>query len=265
VSSADERHHLLSVLIASGRLSSARILGPGELAWGKPRGIEAAIEGDVELDGRRITLRVGLCARFPLVLPQIFVVLADVLGTIPHVERDGWICYLPTEGLLIDDEAPLQVLEEALEAAIRTVADGVSGNNGIDFLEEIEAYWQRFAEGDSVPCYVEPDDRLRRVYVGRGHHKGRPSFIADSFSQVEAFENGRSSRPPSLQEACYVPLARSVLQERFTPRQFESLDWTRSFVLKHLSEANLKELERLEAKTAKRTLVVFGVPRPKGG
>jgi molybdopterin-synthase adenylyltransferase len=264
VISADQQQSLLRALLATGRLSSARLLGPDELAWGKSRQIAAAVEGNIDIEGRDVTLRVGLCPRFPLTLPDIFVVLPDVLGTIPHIERDGRVCYRPDEGLLIDYRVPLQVLEEAIEMAVETIAAGISGVNAADFLDELEAYWRQLTEEDAVQCYVDPDDTLRRVDVGRPR-RNRPTLVADSFAKVQAFRGDPRLEPPPLFAAHYVPLRTSVLEERFRPRDFESLEWTRHLVSTHLSAENRKELERLGARNYPRALVVLGVPRPKGG
>ncbi|WP_437485776.1 ThiF family adenylyltransferase [Sorangium sp. So ce1014] len=261
---ADERNELLEALAASGRLGHARVLRHDELGWGRARNLEVAVEGNIELGGRRIPLRVGLCARFPLVLPQIFVTLPDPPGAIPHVEEDGRICYRPSEGLLLNCRAPLQILEEALDAATQTVIDGLSGGNWLDFVDEIEAYWRQLAGADPLPCYVEPDDRLRRIEVGRSS-RGKPVFVADSSAEMRAFWNGRRAIGLPLWTAHYVPLSNTVLEERFNPRQLMSQEWTRSFVLRHLSRENRKELERLGVRNYPRTLVTVSVPRPRGG
>lgn len=261
---AEERRGLLETLIASGRLSSARALRPDDLAWGKSRDIKAAVEGKIDLGGSDVTLRVGLCARFPLVLPQIFVVPPEAAGTIPHVEHDGRICYRPSEGLLINYRAPLQVLEEAIEAAVETLASGISGENWLDFVDEIEAYWRQLADGRRLPSYVEPNDKLRRIDVAETT-RGKRTFVADSSEEVQAFWNGGRLRPLPLRAAHYVPLEAIAPEECFSPRHFESLKWTRSFVLKHLSKENRSELERLGKKDFKRALIILGVPRMKGG
>ncbi|WP_437508309.1 ThiF family adenylyltransferase [Sorangium sp. So ce1099] len=261
---ARDRHELLEALVASGKLGPARVMRTDELAWGKARSVGAAAEGHVEIGGRGVALRVGLCARFPLALPQIFVVLPETLGALPHVEHDGRICYRSSEGLLLDHRAPLLILEEAVDAAIQTVAAGVSGANWLDFLDELEAYWRQLTGADPLPCYVEPDDRLRRIDVGRSS-RGKPAFIADSFAEVRAFWNGRSATHVPLSAAHYVPLTSTVLEERFNPRQLLSQEWARAFVLRHLSRENLKEFERLGSKDFPRALVTLGVPRPSGG
>ncbi len=90
------------------------------------------------------------------------------------------------------------------------------------------------------------------------------SFVADSFDTVRAFMN-EDLRPPPLRRAFYVPLRNSVMEERFNPLMFRSLEWTRSFVQRHLSEENRKALGHLRTRNNRPVLLVLGVPRPKGG
>lgn len=261
--SADERQAVLLALLASGRLSSARLLGSHELAWGKTRQIVAAVEGNIALGDRSILMRLGLCPRFPLVLPHVFVAVPDAVGTIPHVEASGRICYRSEEGLLIDTRVPYQVLEEALDAALQTLAKGLSGENWHDFVDEIAAYWSQLTCARPIESYVEPDDRLRRLDVG-ARNREKPVFVADSIDSVRTFYNQYVASPP-LHRALYVPLEASVLGERWNPRDFMSLEWTRSFVQRHLTKDNRKELEHLGRRPYSWALVLLGIPRPRGG
>lgn len=260
-----DKRVLLEQFAASGKLQKAHVLALDELrAVGAAlRGTVIALEGHFDLEGRDVTLRVGLGPRFPVALPDIFLVPRDALGPIPHVEFDGRICYRPSEGLLLDAEEPLQILEEALDAAIQTLVDGASGRNGADFADELEAYWRQIADGAVVPCYVTPDDVLRRVELSR---QGRTYlYVADSLEQVRAFENGRAGRPTQTWRALYVPLLPTILSERFDPQQFASAAWVKGFVERHLSAENLRRLRGDGTKGKDRAFVVLGVPRPKGG
>lgn len=262
--SAEERQSLLKEFLASGRLSSARLLGSDEIAWGKSRQIVAAVEGNIDIDGRRVVLRVGLCQRFPLTLPQIFWVLPDPLGRFPHIEHDGKICLRADDGLLIDHHSPLEILRESLDMAIDIIGAGVSGANAADFLDELEAYWLQMTDHDSVPCYIDPNDTLRRVAISR-NRTDQITVVADSYAAVQEFAGNRDTRSPPLHAAHYIPLEPSALRDRFTPRDFWSLEWTRHFISKHLSVENRKRLARLGAKNYARAFVVLGIPRWKGG
>lgn len=64
-----------AALSAGGLLENARVLADAELgaSWASRRAIVAAAEGDVTCAGGVVRLRVGLCRRFPAVLPRIFV------------------------------------------------------------------------------------------------------------------------------------------------------------------------------------------------
>ncbi|WP_437595770.1 E2/UBC family protein [Sorangium sp. So ce590] len=262
---ANEGRQLLERLLPKVELRSARVLAPEDLqaAWATKRHLVAAMQGLLHVEGRDVTLRIGLGPRFPHTLPQIFLAPPDQLGDVPHVEADGRICYRADEGLLLDSEQPLKILEEALEAATSTLIDGASGVNWLDFADELEAYWLQIAKHSPIPCYVTPDDALRRIWLSR---QGRAClYVADSIEQVRAFENGRAIKQTQEWCALYVPLLPTTLSDRFTPGQFKSPNWTREFVLKHLSKENRALLEHLGTKEKHRSFIVLSVPRPKGG
>lgn len=256
---------LLELLATSAKLRQPRLLELNELraSPAAARSLVLGLEGQMDLEGREIELLVGLCPRFPLALPQIFLIPRDAFGPIPHIESDGRICYRPDEGLLIDTDEPLQILEEALDAALQTVADGATGKNRTDFVAELEAYWSHFTNGSAIPSYVTPAGDLRPIHLSQEGRVYR--YVADSIDQVRAFENGRSGRPTQLWQALYVPLLPTVLSERLDPHQFESSAWVKGFVGRHLSKESHRLLARHGTKAKNRAFVVLGVPRPKGG
>lgn len=262
---ANERRTLLERLRDTARLREGRLLGDTALRAAplSAHHVVAAVEGHVEVGGCDMLLRVGVCHRFPLVLPHVFVVTPELFATIPHVESDGRICYRGREGLLLDTDAPRAILEEAFDAAIETLRRGVSGENWIDFVDEIEAYWREGPCARPVPCYVTPDETLRPIVLS--YQDRHYLHVFDAPEQISQFTNRPLPKQAQHWQALYVPLSKTAHRDRFTPRAFDSPSWVNDFVWRNLTPENAALLRRLTVKDRRRAFVVLGVPRTDEG
>src|SRR6266511_339654 len=91
------------------------------------RPFATALEGEVDIEGREVTLSLFLGPSFPLALPTFFLEPWDALGFIPHVTPRGFVCFLDREGLVLDRRRPEQIVADAFERAVRLLAAGVRG------------------------------------------------------------------------------------------------------------------------------------------
>ena len=73
-----------------------------------------AFEGYTVIEKQSIKLLIGLNKFFPLSLPNIFIRPFDQLGFIPHIDKDGFVCYVQNEGLLLDRNNPVGIIRDAL-------------------------------------------------------------------------------------------------------------------------------------------------------
>jgi hypothetical protein len=263
------RGELLRELAGRGLLDRPRFLESAELGPLRKSNhrIDAAIEGEREVAARTVRLRIGLGERFPHDLPSVYVAELGALPFLPHVERDGRVCYVQREGVVVEASAPDRVVEEAFDRALQTIEDGLIGRNAREIYDELEAYWRELDGANSVPGYVDPNGPLRKIIVAFARDRGRVVFpyVADNFAAVSAFDP-TIKRLTSEKIGLFIPLARSVLDERLDPRSFTDGDWVRAFVERHLTRA---DGERLRSFAASREelwpFVVLSVPRPQGG
>ena len=106
------RRELLFEFARSGILDAPSLLEGASLKAYQPRRfLEAAVEGDVTVGGRSLTLRVGISHNFPFHLPHVFLVRDASLPFLPHVGSDGWVCFTQREGLSLRFNTPLRLLE----------------------------------------------------------------------------------------------------------------------------------------------------------
>lgn len=129
------------------------------------RDILSAFECCTTINNRDITLQIGFNSQFPHVLPRVFLKEKYVFPRmVPHVEEDGYICYLSSEGLLINFEKPVEIVAEALQMAHKVLEDNINGGNMDELYNEFEAFWRRIGDEKYVVSLVKP--HTERGYKG---------------------------------------------------------------------------------------------------
>ena len=115
-------------------------------------------------------LRVLVDDGFPYTAPRIALADAPDLLDWPHLEKDGFLCILPTDAA-ISVENPVAVVEHLLSEACQLVEECISGNNKVDFQKEFLSYWYLAVDRDSpnVISLTEPLGPNRKIQVWRGN------------------------------------------------------------------------------------------------
>ena len=228
----------------------------------------AALEGEVTVEGRTVTLRLVLDASFPLTLPRFFLHPWDALGFIPHVDRRGFVCFADPEGLVIDRHQPVQIIEEGLQRAVQVLADGARGANWADFADEFETYWALLDDGVPVICLLEPPDEPCRIIMATDHAvPSKPLYVARTVDDLAAFHNGAvSSAKVTVQNALYLPLETGA---RIIPPRPDGPFWTaevaRQALLPAMSEASRRKLRKLlKERTRLREFLIVRLPGRDG-
>lgn len=177
--------NVLTNLTQQENLHHVRILPDNELSSFKTHHkIVWAIEGQVTIAGKDVTLCVGVDGNFPLCLPKVFLRPLDALGFIPHVEEDGNVCYLDSEGLLLNSEDPIGIICDAITKAVDVLQAGVSGSNQLDFMNEFSAYWQRI-RSKTMCTFLAADEVLRKIFVYTDNKD--LELAADEISTVKTY------------------------------------------------------------------------------
>jgi molybdopterin/thiamine biosynthesis adenylyltransferase len=235
---------------------------------GGPDQGEAGVIGELQIGDCRVSVKLVLPPYFPLAFPLLYLRPWDSLGFIPHVMADsGYICYVASEGLLLDRRDPVAIVAEAIRRATVLLADGASGANRFDFVDEFEAYWSRLPGGVSILSLLDPGTEVRKV-VRMNSAKGT-AWLVGSPEDRAAFFNGRTSGGDKLtiQNAVYLPLELGSLVLPPRPdRPMWSAAEARAALLANLSAENLARLRALIRKRSKSQEYVFvAIPRPSSG
>ncbi len=260
----ETRLQILARLKQENCLQMARLLSETELEEFKTCPLKWAIEGQITVEDKEVTLVVGDDGKFPLDLPKVFLRPADTLGFIPHVEEDGCICYLDSEGLLLNTEDPAGIICDAITKTIDILHAGVTGSNRFDFMNEFAAYWVRTCS-KSMLAFIPADNVLRKIFIHTDNKK--LELVADEISTVKAYFNTQGTGLDWLtrRRALYVPLQECTFVLPPKPNHLWTTQEVKTLVRKNLSTDNHRWLKHLGKKWKSSELVILGLPRPRGG
>lgn len=246
---------LLASLCDAGLLTDARPVEPSALqqSWAQDHCLVGAVEGTTRVEGREVHVRLGLPARFPNVLPRVFI--PGLGARLPHVFLHGYVCYSEHDGVLLDRNNPVGIVADALDRALELVAAGLRGDNANGFIEELALHWGGEHMGSSMltssreigwVCGVKGP--LQRYYFDDRAHARRVLPGAET------------------EQVLYIPLPgvpRAI--EPFPSGTWSSAEITR-FIKQNLTPDQRNSLHvRLRGRKPQTSTVVVDVPLPRGG
>jgi hypothetical protein len=214
-------------------------------------GQRAVIGGIARIGEHELHLRVWIPSHFPLSLPTVLVSNHQSLGFVPHLTASGLICYHEGEGSVQSLWRPQQVAVEALQLALRVLEGSLAERDGVGVVEEMEWWWSR-QRGcwRSWTSVFTPGEQVKRIQCAGDL----------------VFEDGSPVATAGLDivSGLYIPLASTLFERRFDPRQLLDVARLHGLVRRHLDDSNHRLLRaRLRRGTPPR-FVVLGVPRPSG-
>lgn len=135
----------------------------------------------------------------------------------PHIEKNGKICLFEKEGILIDQNLPGIVLQSVFRAR-DILAEGLTGSNIEDFIEEFELYWCQLSNcrltyfvvpkvknSKIVKGTIEPVQHRKKekqsVYLKRLYSK--PIYVAENPEILKRWKLGKTSIVNSAYFALY--------------------------------------------------------------
>jgi molybdopterin/thiamine biosynthesis adenylyltransferase len=221
-----------------------------------------SFEGELSVENQSVKLLVGLDRFFPLSLPNIFLKSFDALGFIPHIDKDGFVCYAQKEGLLIDRNNPVGIIRDALFRARKTLLDGVLQNNSLDFLDEFEAYWRQLDNIQYIQSFIELGSKPQRIIAKKSKNK----YVAITHNDATLRAYDKSIGQLTSYKAIYLPLKSD---SAVFPPPFKTL-WTlaeiRNIVCSNLSTESKYFLEGyITEKVKNDEIVILSQISPNGG
>lgn len=256
---------LADALSAHPAVKSVAELHARKLAdpWAKKHNVYRGYILEIELGGSSVQLYFGVKKSFPLSLPYIFLVQWDLFGILPHVETDGYICYVQEEGSLLDSDNGEGIAREALDRAIQVVKDGIAGINKKDFIDEFGAYWDRLDKIKKYKSVVSPVDHVKRIHLYK--EKSGQRYLADDEQSFKKFLHLPAHVSWKHYPAIFIPLAPGTLITPPHPSKFWNLDEIRKNVLGSLMPGQQAELLSLLSKPHHEEVILLSLPRLADG
>lgn len=228
-----ELEALLLEFAQQAGLVKARLLRGNErhAPWMRGRKLSAGIAATTQVAGQSVELRIGLPSNFPFELPVVRLDQAEKFPHTPHVEEDGFVCYMVPQGLVIDRHNPLGVLHFALARALETLRRGWEEDVADEFMDEFGAYWRDTKPLHSVDSFLSVGGEVRQVrlkmapQVKSAAAERRSPSAATTWSQTQAVRQRDLRRKGQERRLIRVdrPLSRSlgwVADDAAAPRDF---------------------------------------------
>jgi molybdopterin/thiamine biosynthesis adenylyltransferase len=233
------------------------------------REIVFCYEGTLDIKDTETVLQIAFDADFPASKPLFFLKEPYALGFIPHVETDGYICYVHDEGLILNQDDPTGVLEACFSKAVQTLTDGLTKKNINDFYNEFEAYWSRLKGAFPLISFVEITSYAKKIKIA--YSKELASLvIADTQEEIVDGFNRFFGKHATMKQysnpGIYIPLRSPILPP--APDSLWDPKMLRQIIFNNVSSSNKKRLKELikrkTVSTATEELIVLSIPLPNG-
>lgn len=233
----------------------------------KERGAEAAIRGEIDIDGQPIMVVVGFKSSFPLSVPLVYIQPANALGFIPHLEADGYACYVRGDGQFVNYHQPAAVVRDALQRTRETLSRGYRGENTIDFTDGFAEYWSRLPNTGRTQSLVKPSESFKKIILATGslNKKKQTSYLADDEQTIRSFSVQLRDEVFNIKKAFYVPLEKGTPLIPPSLGAMWSLQDIHQIIKLYTSEKTRHNLQRAARKWKSVETVILGLPRPGGG
>ncbi|MBU0714153.1 MAG: ThiF family adenylyltransferase [Verrucomicrobia bacterium] len=184
--------------------------------------------GHLTVSGPSVEVSVTLPAEFPYRVPEISIDPKNLPRRIPHVERNGKLCIIPTTGVLIDSDRPRDIVTDCLARAEILLRKGLSGANEADLIEEFLAYWNPSCDGGTIRSICTAETPSREICLL--HHQlastGKDTILACDNSKAGGTWLSRASTPCKQEESGWL----HFVSTSFPPPNFNERLLTRDFV-----------------------------------
>lgn len=233
---------------------------------------QSAFEGNHTIEGKDITIQVGLPKRFPVEKPMLFLKNPKVLGFLPHIEKDGFICYSHDEGLLIDRSNPSGIIKEAFHRAERTLRDGITGSNKDDYLTDFEILWSRQDSLEKVDSLFSPGDTFEKILVFADEKTGKTVIVNNSDTEtLQSLNTLYKCDVVKEFTSCrgiHIPLRKGAQVKPPTYWVFWSMKQLRKAIFDNIGSANKKKLQSYLKRTKfnrhDKEYIFISIPIEKG-
>lgn len=206
-----------------------------------------------------IRFKIEISKHFPLVLPKIYIDnFKELRLYLPHVEKNGLVCFSSDINYLVDEEKSELVLLHCINKTIKTIEEGLQGINKNDFRKEFVAFWDN--QENQIPlCYLcEPSLFIKSVNTIM-YGTTWVALDKDDEPQLNAASrmfSGEKQENYGL-DAYYVPIRNK--NSIMPPKSNKT--WSKKDILqiikKNVTGANKRNFSKLEKRKSKNSVLLL--------
>ena len=230
------------------------------------RHLVVGVTGLAEVGDKMVPLMICLTKNFPNEIPIIYLVNPNFLGLLPHVDHEGFVCYMAEEGLVPNHRDPERIIRVAFKKAVKVLEDGANGENHTDYINDLEYFWKKY-EGavESINSLMSPGLEPKRIHMIK--NVNNQLFIAEARSAISKYENEEVNNTKENLSVIYLPLRSNCTFQLPEYGTFWTHDQARKNILDNITPETEKFLEKIKRKKRFKSteIVTLGVPRPAGG
>ncbi len=207
---------------------------------------------------------VGFDIEFPLSMPSYFIKEYDRYKFIPHVERDGKVCYTHDDYVFLDADRPGEIITDTYELAKSTIDKGLKNENILDFANEFEAYWNRIDGHEEIWGNISLVNFPEIISVGVRNESRYALSNGSNSSEILGRFIDLEKKGITYQNAIFIPLN---VQSEITPPKYNesiSIEYVKN-LLENLTDNNRKQINKLlQGNSKKEEYVFFSFKQPNG-
>lgn len=208
---------------------------------------------------------------FPFRLPKAYLLNKDMIGVLPHVNREGLICLEEGDSLWVNHTNPSDIIEFFLEEASKALDRFSFSAYQDELLDEYEGYFLAPNRSNSVNSFYKAGNRLelpRLMLYQQSGKKNRkditPIILHPEGGGIpKTFSNASVSERLRANTIVHLPLEHAVLP----PSNGDALSAEYIYGLrKSVSAKNIKRLEKELKKKPQHywAFVLISMPRTDG-
>ena len=200
-----------------------KILNKEELKLIKRKKYSFAIEVSIEIESVRTIFVIAFDDYFPEHFPHIFIDPSDKFGFIPHIDVDGYVCYINEYTWYIDRNNIEGLFYEIFDKVKQTIIEGIKGINSNDFIDEFEDYWKRNKKCDSKTKFISlvqiENSPKKIIYKEIQDKKQKYIFFGDNSEELNRITDRFYGKPTNktIRTCLYIPIENS----NFLPPKYD--------------------------------------------
>lgn len=200
--------------------------------------------------------------KFPFSLPRYYIEnYLDMSNMLPHIEKNGFVCYTESNNILLDYSRPEEIVAESLKRALNLIEIGIKKLNKEDLRTEFLSYWMLLDGCIPADSFIKVDNLIRTINY---------TFLSDHFifydtndsnevAMIKAIYNNeitKNQRFPAL----YVPLRKNQIFP-FNFKKKLSISWIRDVIFHNISSSSKHYLNNyFKRVNFRQSIVLVSIP-----